>query len=165
MSYFIDLSDYTYRGEFYRQRTLNVGWLSAGHDFEKKDSTEGILDLLWDYCSISIAQARGYYFCDFCAVQDFTIERRHGNALMLGNAEIRVFSTAGEIYAAPNLIYHYIKMHRYAPPPGFLQALSQEPRPPREEYFLKLAKAGLDWCATTPYTSDTLILPKFGDKN
>ena len=41
----------------------------------------------------------------------------------LGSAEIRVKGINGKIYAAPNLIYHYIKDCGYLPPREFLDAL------------------------------------------
>src|SRR5439155_5623857 len=63
--------------------------------------------------------------------------------LMLGGAEIRVFGERGRIYAAPNLIYHYVVAHHYKPPDEFLQALRQGRCPPEPEYLDLLERAGL----------------------
>ena len=43
--------------------------------------------------------------------------------MLLGSAEIRVFGQNGKIYAAPNLIYHYMKDCGYLPPQEFLDEL------------------------------------------
>ena len=43
--------------------------------------------------------------------------------MALGNAEIRVLGRNGKTYAAPNLIYHYIKDCGYLPPHEFLEAV------------------------------------------
>ncbi len=34
-------------------------------------------------------------------------------------------SRAGKVYAAPTLIYHYMKNHNYRPPNEFLEALDE----------------------------------------
>jgi len=41
----------------------------------------------------------------------------------LGSAEIRVQGIDGAVYAAPNLIYHYMANHNYLPPEEFLGAI------------------------------------------
>lgn len=45
--------------------------------------------------------------------------------MWLGSAEIRVKAKDGRIYAAPNLIYHYVAEHDYDPPKEFIEALLQ----------------------------------------
>jgi len=42
----------------------------------------------------------------------------------LGDAEIRVLGRNDRVFAAPNLIYHYVTAHGYRPPDEFLGALS-----------------------------------------
>jgi hypothetical protein len=46
--------------------------------------------------------------------------------MVLGSAEIRVKGAGGKVYAAPNLIYHYMKDCGYLPPQEFLGALDFE---------------------------------------
>jgi hypothetical protein len=41
----------------------------------------------------------------------------------LGDAEVRVTGRDGKVYAAPNLLYHYIEKHGYKPPDEFVEAL------------------------------------------
>ena len=69
---------------------------------------------------------------------------------MLGSAEIRVVSDEGQLYAAPNLIYHYVASHNYAPPSEFVRAVLLGPCPPEDRYYELLSRFGLDW-------SDTLV--------
>ena len=68
MAYFEDLSDYTYHSSFSRPCTEAVGWLALGHEFPTAAPSEDLLDLLWLYCSISVAKTRGGHDCEFCPV-------------------------------------------------------------------------------------------------
>jgi hypothetical protein len=64
---------------------------------------------------------------------------------LLGSAEIRVFADSGAIYAAPDLIYHYMAVHRYKPPDQFITALTAGPHPFSKEHLDRLAAVGLTW--------------------
>ena len=143
MAFFQDFSDYAYSAEFYRPRTKNIGWLEAGHSFEQSVTPPEALELLWTFCSISVAQFRGRHLCDLCIPNDTVSLVRNGQRLSLGSAEIRVFSSTGDIYAAPNLIYHYVSAHRYRAPEEFLRALAEGPKPPSKEYFERLNELSL----------------------
>src|SRR5579864_5523103 len=84
MTYFKDLSDYGYlpdrrlgltmigwlglrpEDSLSPPRVKNIGWLAQGQPFPKQVPSEEILDLLWDYCSISVNQSRGLHPCEFC---------------------------------------------------------------------------------------------------
>jgi hypothetical protein len=150
MAYFEDLSDYTYADAyFYRPGTTNIGWLGLGIDFNKMEPDEEPLGRIWEYCTISVAQMRGLHLCELCSERDSNTPERDGRALLLGSAEIRVFSKSGDIYAAPNLIYHYVSAHRYRPPDAFIRALSEGPSPPGPQYFDQLSALGLEWGTTS----------------
>ena len=127
----------------------NVGWLNSGHAFETGEPTEELLDRLWSYCNVSVAQTRGIHQCEFCPDKDVHRAERKGDKLLLGTSEIRVFAGLGAIYTAPTLIYHYVKDHGYKPPESFIQALMADPAPPAAEYFDRLAQAALDWRKTS----------------
>jgi hypothetical protein len=45
--------------------------------------------------------------------------------ISLGSAEIRLASQGGAIFAAPDLICHYVAIHGYCPPDEFLAALGR----------------------------------------
>src|ERR1700758_3969054 len=90
MSHFKDLSDYTYTaaprsavttvgwlglpadGTISPPRLKNIGWLAKDHPFLTQVPSEEILDLLWEYCAISVNQFRGIHPCDFCPRQEKT---------------------------------------------------------------------------------------------
>jgi hypothetical protein len=157
MTYLKDLSDYTYHHSvFYRPGTKNVGWLGLGHDFKKEKPTEEILDTLWSFCKISVAQMRGMHECEFCSTGDSYKAERNGEKLLLGDSEIRVFWRKGDIYAAPTLIYHYVSVHHYGPPGEFIRALAEGPAPSSQEYFDRLAELGLEWKKTSVYDPNSV---------
>jgi hypothetical protein len=156
MAYFVDLSDYTYFVRPSQPSCVNIGWLNKDHPFDQRSPTEDVLSALWSHCMISVLQTRGLHQCDLCPPPTpLVVASRSGDGLRLGSAEIRVFSLHGEIYACPNLIYHYVRTHHYKPPGEFLTALNEGPRPQAPEYFECLKKAGLDWGQTHRYPGDT----------
>jgi hypothetical protein len=149
MAYFEDLSDYAHFRSEYRRGTKNVGWLDSAHEFPKTVPTEELLDLIWQYCKLSVAQTRGIHECEMCASNTSHYVLRNGQPLLLGSAEIRVFAKDGFIYAAPTLIYHYVSVHHYRPPDEFVRALGEGPRPHSREYFERLEELGLKWNKTS----------------
>ena len=70
---------------------------------------------------------------------------RNGEKLVLGSAEIGVFGEAGLIYAAPNLIFHYVLVHHYSPPESFVRAMKAAPNPINSDYFKRLSMLKLEW--------------------
>jgi len=124
MAHYKDFTEYCYgRGVYYVPGTVNIGWLGASLDFEQMEPDDGLLDIVWDYCKISIAQYRGIHECEYCHPRRSDVGERRGEMRSLGSAEIRVFSESSAIYAAPDLIYHYMTVHRYKPPDQFISAL------------------------------------------
>jgi hypothetical protein len=146
MAYFKDLSEYAY---FRRDLTgaKNIGWLEKGYEFKTAGTSEETLDLLWEHCGVAVKQTRGFHQCDLCAAPHphWVHASRHGINLTLGSSEIRVFSHDGRVYAAPNLIYHYVHIHHYKPPDEFLSGLKESLPPTSETYFEKLREAGIEW--------------------
>lgn len=114
---------------------------------------EGLFDLVWDYCKISVAQYRGIHECEYCHPRRADVGERHGEMRLLGSAEIRLFSETSAIYAAPDLIYHYMALYRYKPPDQFISALGTGPHPFSKEYLDRLAAVGLTWQEKTALTS------------
>ena len=123
MTYFEDLSRYTFDATASGMaRARNIGWLDAYHDFPKGHPRAGLLDAIWDYCSILVVPTRGIHGCELCVSPPTTFVR-HDTRLLLGSGEIRIFDSTGGILAAPNLVYHYILDHQYRPPEEFLDAV------------------------------------------
>lgn len=150
MAYYKDLSEYVYCriGDSY-PKAKNIGWLVAGQEFRTLTPTEALLDKLWNLCGVSVVQMRGIHECELCPNIEAGFATRNGENLWLGSAEVRVFSSSGDVYAAPTLIYHYVADHKYAPPEEFIRALSEGPTPPAQEYFERLSELGLEWRMTS----------------
>ena len=98
MTYFEDLSDYSYFPRYQRPQTKNIGWLEKGRDFDKEVPAEDVLVLLWTFCQVSVVQTRGIHQCQFCEPARTVYAIRNGTRLLLGTSEIRVFSGMDTIY-------------------------------------------------------------------
>jgi len=144
MAYYRDLTGYDYFPEGFRPGTLNIGWLSAEYEFRQAEPAPEFLERLWRFCTVSVMQSGGVDMCELCEVPKQDVSHSD-KVLLLGSAEIRVFSLGAEIYAAPTLIYHYVSLHRYSPPDKFVQAVLEGPSPPDRDYLEKLKQLELDW--------------------
>jgi hypothetical protein len=141
-----------------RGSALNVGWLDEHHAFPIRPPTERHLDLLWAHCSVLVLPTRGFHDCPFCAEQRRSLVRA-GKRLRLGSAELRVFGNEGDVFAAPNLIFHYVAEHHYAPPPEFLRALEEGRDPAGECYRALLDARQLNWSENPTLTEEPTPLP------
>ena len=122
--YFGDLTQYEYLQEATDQNALNVGWLDDRHTFPKCKSQSDFLDRLFDICRFPVNKTRGYHQCPFCKTDGWGLRvGRNDQEILLGGAEIRVRDSGGVVYAAPDLVYHYIADHDYCPPSSFTCAV------------------------------------------
>ena len=124
--YIEDLAPFeNWKGEI-EHNVFAVGWLDDEHVFPKGIVAPTILENILELCLKPVNLTRGFYqspfFKDNFIGYPVTFK---GKRLVLGSAEIRVKSKNGRIYAAPNLIYHYIKDCGYLPPKEFLDALME----------------------------------------
>lgn len=124
---------------------MNVGWLDPKHEFRTGQPSEELLAILWNYCKVCVAEARGIHHCEFCPGRYIYYADRDGEFLSLGASEIRVFGRDSAIYAAPSLIYHYVSHHHYEPPAEFVEALLEGPAAPDQAYFERLKELHLQW--------------------
>ncbi len=126
MAYYTDLSPYEYIKSKAKDKILNIGWLDKEHIFAKGKVDCSLLELIFCLCRRSVNKTRGYHLCPFCSDPSFgfTVEIKK-EKIVLGSAEIWVKGEDGKIYAAPNLIYHYIRDHNYLPPNEFLLAIKR----------------------------------------
>ena len=144
MASFSDLTAYSYEWRAPLGKALkNVGWLGPGIEFGTKMPEPDFLERLWQHCLVSVNQTRGLYECHLCRNRESNVSERDGRRLLLGSAEIRVLSRAGDAFAAPNLIYHYVSVHRYSPPKVFEDAVKGGLAPCSEEYFDRLTELGI----------------------
>ncbi len=104
---------------------LAVGWLRGGMAFETGKAPESFLARLLPFCQPehTVCAAGGTRPCPLCRqlIPPY------------GQAEIRVIGEV-DIYAAPDLIYHYVSGHHYLPPPEFVAAVLQGPAPDTAEH-------------------------------
>jgi len=126
VAYFRDLTPYSYYHDCCaapEDRVLNVGWLSESVDFKKGRLDGRLLEKLLRLCNRPVNQMRGLHACPFCG--KFPIRIPFGDKeILLGSAEIRVPGGKGIVFAAPTLIYHYIRDHDYMPPDDFVNAIA-----------------------------------------
>ncbi|MER7706097.1 hypothetical protein ABTX81_24785 [Kitasatospora sp. NPDC097605] len=142
MTFFPDLSPYSYLaedgvahagGSYYAsfvpsRRRINVGWLSGRHGYTTGPVPDGFLVRLLDIRRWqNVNLTRGFHVCELCPPGKekaglLTVEHK-GDVLHLGNGEIRVPGTSGEVFAAPTLIAHYVDGHDYLPPVSFIDAV------------------------------------------
>jgi hypothetical protein len=125
VAYFADLTPYSFLASAATSPALNVGWLDPTHSFHQGATESEFHHRLFTFCEHPVHRTRGIHRCAFCPVaRDSTAQREtlEGRTVVLGSAEIRV-GGAGVIYAAPDLIYHYVVRHQYHPPDEFIRAV------------------------------------------
>ncbi len=146
MTYFADLSTYTYREAPDRSLpTLNVGWLDGEHEYPTRAPDEGLVEALWGLCAVLVVPLRGFHACEVCGTTDHgpLSATRTGVTRKLGFAEIRVFDEVRSVvYAAPNMVFHYVTRHHYDPPAAFKEAALQM-LPASNGYMDRLRALGL----------------------
>ncbi len=132
--YLPDLSVYTPSVE--GTKGFTIGWLSAAQPYPQGGLSVEFLERLWAFCRTRVRQMRGLHACELCSASNYEANtaRRHGETIEIGSAEIRVFGSGRRVYAAPNLIYHYVVEHRYRPPEEFISAVLEGPLPQSPEY-------------------------------
>ena len=121
MSYFADLSIYTYSKGFIHPKTYNIGWLDNKNLYPTGNTSDTFIDCLFEICCSPVAQTRGWHSCPFC--DEYPVEiHKNNQTLVLGSAEIMVQGRE-IVYMAPNLIGHYVDAHKYCPPTDFIDAV------------------------------------------
>jgi len=135
--YYPDLSSYEYlRDE--DSAALNVGWLDGAHKYLQSEPLDLFVERLWAFCHMPVNQMMGIHECELCPESIFDRHVWRGDTdLWLGSAEIRIFGLEGVIYAAPNLIYHYVVDHHYSPPDEFVGAVLKGPLPDSSDYVAR----------------------------
>ena len=138
MTYFADGTPYDYFSS--ESPLVCVGWLGEGQTFETGACPPGFLDRLAWFCVNQNDRAtRGIHYCEICSNDETKQDTEFGGGefqsaislhradqtRLLGTAEITI--DAGErIYAAPNLILHYVAGHFYLPPEDFVRAVMDQ---------------------------------------
>jgi hypothetical protein len=120
MTYFSDLSLYTY-DSCDSSQAVNVGWLEKGQPFPVGETSEDFRVKLAKLCQQAgrrrVGQIEVYvgtcgtHGCDFCSAPS-----------AVSSTEIRIRGSI-RVYAAPQLIHHYVAAHGYLPPSEFIDAV------------------------------------------
>src|SRR5438046_2553800 len=111
--HFCDLTSYSYGVHSPIGRVRNVGWLERGFPFQTGQCDPSITRaLLAHYGRLAANRARGFHRCSLC-VPDAAEPSVwvNGEVVFLGAAELWLPGRLEEIYAAPDLIIHYISAH------------------------------------------------------
>ena len=142
--YFQDLTSYSYHHLGVFENTVNIGWLDSAQPYQFGQLLDEFRDKLWSFLQFKLVRLRGFHICNLCSDQASTIltVSKGDEILKLGDAEIRVLGMDGKIYAAPNLIYHYVTVHEYKPPDEFVQAVLKGASTDSDVYQKFLAQFG-----------------------
>jgi hypothetical protein len=142
MAFYEDLSHYNYT--HHSKRELNIGWLEKGQPFNMGEVPAGFIDRLNLYLNsdFTLFHCLGDHDCEFC-------EKRESAC-----CEIRVVSIDGQVYAAPELIKHYIEAHSYLPPQEFIDAVMNGPAPGTKEYGDIVRRLPESWEQRLPDIND-----------
>ena len=110
-----------------------IGWLSAEHPFPTGDTPAEFLARLEEFCrlwgkgveALAWGMFLGPHQCELC-----------GKFMASGNVGV----PAGDVlFAAPQMVAHYVTAHRYAPPAEFVAAVMSAPLPGTPEYHEAVA--------------------------
>jgi hypothetical protein len=141
--YYSDLSVFPDKDVISRLVVLSIGWLDADHRYKQGEVPEAFLKNLWDFCNEPVIYTLGFQQCPFCTTSNYaTTEQRDDKQLLLGSAEIRVFGQGNNVFAAPDLIYHYVAVHSYRPPDEFINAVLAGPLAGTKEYDARIRQGG-----------------------
>ena len=142
--YFPDLTPFTYSRAACNSRVLNVGWLSHVAPFPKGDTSNDFRCALRLLSEHPVNVCMGHHDCELCDIRQLE--------LPCGNGEIHVPAVGGAMaYAAPELVPHYVEVHRYLPPAEFIEAVVayRSPEIPweaiRDYWMTQLPPLGEKW--------------------
>ncbi len=130
------------------RKTLCIGWLNHINDFPVGDTSDHVLDIIFELIKHNtIEQVRSYSPCLLCfpsmkAIREATLNgggtevfAYHSNSaidsILLGSRVV-LHKGADKNYIFPDLIWHYIKEHRYLPLQEFIKSIFA-----MDEYNLK----------------------------
>lgn len=105
-----------------------VGWLSDQHPFPTGDTPPEFLARLKEFCRrwgdglgpLAWSVFMGPHECELC-----------WKCTASGNIGV---PAGGVLFAAPEMVAHYVEVHKYAPPAEFVAAVLSAPLPGTSEY-------------------------------
>ena len=131
MTFFRDLSPFREAVFPGTEGALNVGWLSPLRYCPTGSTPDAFRTKLFELCATPLIRARGFHTCllGLCKLR----WRPWGTPVVVNGREVNlgagivIVRAADKIYAAPDLIYHYVMQHRYFPPRAFIEAVLELP--------------------------------------
>ena len=133
MTWFPDLTPYRYLAA--EPNTLAVGWLESTAPFTIGENDQEFVECLARICRRGVNRTRGLHICSLCPTPpagQWPPEQNRVSSFagdfIVGGAEIRVAGQDGIVYAAPDLVIHYVQTHRYKPPSAFISAVLNQCR-------------------------------------
>ncbi|GAA3661090.1 hypothetical protein ACLIYM_24680 [Streptomyces fenghuangensis] len=123
MTYYADLTPYSYDEVDSSNTLLNVGWLSREHGYRTGEAPEGLIEALAKLAERKVNMQRGMHFCELCPSFEVARENTSRGNTFIGSGEIRVPGREGAVYAAPAMIVHYVESHAYLPPEEFIESV------------------------------------------
>ena len=142
--FYEDLSPYQYQAvPTGLPGVLNVGWLESSAP-QVGDIDEDVAQRIGRLCEAPIMLTRGHHSCGLC--NGFN-----------GNGEVWIPGDDGRVYASPAMIAHYVKAHRYLPPPSFLEAVTGCLAPLTETECWERIAVHRDKLDTAPEPEDILV--------
>lgn len=113
---------------------LAVGWLERNQPYDTGRVPEAFAEALLAFCSEEnlVCTTRAIRPCPLCG-ERVAREAAEGGETRPGTGEIRVVGE-DDIFAAPDLIHHYVAAHDYRPPQVFVDAVLHGPQPGSSEH-------------------------------
>lgn len=135
MAYYEDLSKFEHKGKI-EKKTFSIGWIEDDTNFNKGKVSEQFIKSLFEYVKFPINPTRSIYKNLVLDGENVSfVACYNGYNILLGTAEIRVIDNCNDtVYAAPNLILHYVMNHNYLPPENFINAVIKGSKPNSTEY-------------------------------
>ncbi len=139
MTYFEDGTPYRFLPN--EDQALNVGWLDGSREFPHGPVPAEFVAVLSRRCRDTVLHTRGWHYCNLCVPDDDrrspsdfvkTVVHRDDGDLILGRAEIRVAGLDGVVFAAPDMVIHYVVDHGYRQPEEFIDPLAVRVTPATE---------------------------------
>ncbi len=127
--FFQDLSSYSYCVRHPVVQVANIGWLEREQPFQTGAVDAMVCLLLEEYYeALRANKMRGIHGCSLCSCESSepSIQVK-GKRVLLGASELWVPGVAGRVFAAPDLIIHYLQSHSYRPPTEFITAVLSLP--------------------------------------
>lgn len=144
--YFKDLDPLDYGdSRLTAANAVAVGWLSQEHDYPRGRVPSGFVNRLRHFARFHVIEHRGFHFSDLHENRNKVgdISAQTDNGVRLGSRVFCAFSNDQAVYAAPDLIIHYVVEHLYQPPQEFVDAIMDGPQP-GSEGFASLVRPLID---------------------